>query len=332
MPYTCPNKAWSGCTHSEHVFKYKKSCDKHAAKCEMARKQSESEEMDLRPLVKQLVKRLNELEQTVEVLKEDNRSLRQLMRSATVRAPYEVRGEGETPTHGFGEWGQDFFIQNVKATDDFYKKHVNTTIISRSMEEFICAVFYVANGCTKVVRIDPDVLKDRHGYPVRVDLNYRKRRRTVTLDAAVKQLFENPFLPTLAEIEDVLGRKVTIAITEGFKFYNYYLSMKPSKKHKSFGSWKMKVDLLLALANYTVPDRIENAKTREERQDEMYTCEVESQGRWWLQPRTWSMQQIVDTYDDVFQCSALYKAALRAYFEERPDRRSEYLEAGGELV
>ena len=124
MPYTCPNKAWSGCTHADHVFKYQKSANKHAAKCEMARKQSESEEMDLRPLVKQLVKRINELEQSVEVLKEDNRSLRQLMRSATVRGPYEIRGEGDTPSYGFGNWSDDFFLQNVVATDEFYLEKV----------------------------------------------------------------------------------------------------------------------------------------------------------------------------------------------------------------
>ena len=287
--------------------------------------------MDLRPLVKQLVKRIDQLEQEVALMKADNRCLRELIRAPTIRGPYEVRGEGETPEHGFGQWSPDFFVENLKKTDDFYRVNVGHSVLRRNVKEFIAAVFWISNGDCHVVRIGPKTRVNRNGYPVFIDLNFKKRRRQVTLEAAVMRIFEKPFLPSSAEVEEELGAKVPDHIRKGLQFYAHYMGMRPSKQNRDMGSWEAKVELLLAIARYKVPE-LEKKLSKSDRADEAYAFEVEETGRWWVQPKTWPMERIVSTYDHFLEHSEAYKADLRAYFQERPDRRQEYREAGGYLA
>ena len=321
----CPNRAWNGCTHADHVFKRKGWLNKHVVACEIARKQTESEELDLRPVVKQLAKRLNELEREVVLLKEDNRNLRELMRAPTIRGHYEVRGEKETPTHGFGEWDSDFFLKNLKTADEFYRTTVGHSILARNFKEFLCGVFYIANGKTNVVRVSATVPQNRNGNPTQVDLNFRARRRTVTLEAAVKRLFEKPFLPTAQEVADTLGRPVPPQIENGLTYYDHYLNMRPSKNHRDAGSWEVKTELLLALASYTVPEK-EKRQTRAQRADEIFELEVEGEGRFWryMDPAT-----LIDNYDVLLADSQQYVSLLREYLETQPEKLKAYREAGG---
>ena len=286
--------------------------------------------MELRPLIKQLVKRIDQLEQTVAQMKAENRCLRELT-PPKIREPYEVRGEGETPDYGFGEWSPDFFVQNLKKTDDFYMKNVGHSVLKRTTKEFIAAVLYAANGNCHVVRVRPKTRKNRNGNPIYLDLNFKKRRRQVTLEAAVKRIFEKPFLPSKEEIEEQLGA-VPEHVRDGLEYYQNYLHKCPSKKARNFRSWEAKVELLLAIANYKIPER-EKKLSKAERADENYKREWTSEvGRWWIQPHAWSMEKIVDHYDHLLSLSEAYKTDLRAYFEERPDRRQQYREAGGTLA
>ena len=325
MTNQCPNRAWSGCTHANHVFKYKKSLNKHIVACEIARKQTESEEKDLRPLLKQVVERVNELERQVALLKEDNRNLREHLRAPTIRGHYEVRGEAETPTHGFAEWDSDFFLKNLKVADDFYQTRVGHSVLLINFQQFLGAVFFIANGNTNVVRVSSTMAKNRNGYPLRVDLNFKKRRRTVTLEAAVKRLFEKPFLPSAQEIADTLGRPVPPGIKKSLIFYAHYLDMRPSKKHRDMGSWEMKVELLLALASYTVPEKVKR-QTRAERADEIFELELEGEGRFW---RYLDASTLVENYDDLLAESHQYVSLLREFLETRPEKLKAYREAGG---
>ena len=325
----CPNRAWSGCTHSDHVFKRKGWLKKHVAACEIARKQTESEEKDLRPLVKQIVARMNELERQVALLKEDNRNLREMIRAPTIRGNYEVRGHAETPTHGFGEWDQDFFLKNLQTAEDFYQKRVGHSILSRNFKEFLCAVFYVANGETNVVRISPTVPKNRNGNPLQVDLNFRARRRTVTLEAAVKRLFEKPFLPSAEEIANTLERPVPLGMKKKLKYYLHYMNMSPNKKKRDFGSWEVKVELLLALADYEAPEKVKRnpkRQTRAERADKLFEYELQGEGRFW---RYMDPETLVETYDELLADSPQYVTLLREYLEHEPDKLRAYREAGG---
>ena len=320
----CPNRAWSGCTHADHVFRYKKSFNKHIVKCEIARKQSECEEQDLRPLLKQVVKRLNELEKEVAVLKEDNRNLREQIRAPSIRGHYEVRGQEDTPTHGFAHWSADVFLKHLQATDDFYRARVGHSVLCRNFKEFVGAVCYVGNGNTNIVRISATATENRQGNPSHVDLNFRKRRRTVTLESAVKRLFEQPFLPTAEEIEDVLG-PVPPGIKKSLAMYAHYLSLPPSKQHRDLGSWELKVELLMAIASYTVPKK-EKRLTRAERADETFEREVKGEGRFW---RYMDPDTLVDTYDNLLADSHQYVTLLREYLDTQPEKLQAYRDAGG---
>ena len=330
MPYTCPNSAWCGCTHADKVFKYKTSFEKHVAKCNVARNQSESEEADLRPLMKQVLKRLTELEQQVAVLKLDNKNLRAQLAEPTIRGAYEVRGEGETPDIGFGDWDHQLFLEAIEKADAMYRQKVGHSVFRRNAGEFIAAVCYCMNGETNVVRVKK-ATRIFKGYPTHVDLNFKKRRRTYTLDCAVKRLFERPFLPSVEEIEGACDTTVPPALAQAYRYYLRNMAFRPDKDDRSKDSYTAKVDLLLTIANYSVPKR-ERKLTPEERADQLFEAEVEGTGRWWLMPRQWSMQRVVETYDSFLRNSSLYKTALREYFKERPDRRAEYHEAEGTLV
>ena len=165
-----------------------------------------------------------------------------------------MRGEGEVPEFGFGAWGPDFFLSNLVATNEFFKKKVGYPVTCCNMKMFIAAVFYVANGETRVARIDPKTRKDKHGWPVAVELNFRERRRTVTWDAAVQRIFERPFLPSEAEVVECLGRKIPAHIRKGLALYKHYMKMRPNKRLKTQGSWEINCDILTAIANFEVPD------------------------------------------------------------------------------
>ena len=325
MTNTCPNRAWSGCTHKEHVFKYKKSLKKHILACEIARKQSETEEKDLRPLLKQVVKRVNELELQVALLKQDNRNLRDNLR-ATIRGNYEVRGEAETPTHGFGEWDSEFFLKHLKAADNFYRKRVGHSILRRNFKEFLCGVFYVANGQTNLVRVI-GTAKDSSGNPRHLQLNFKKRRLTVTFEAAVKRLFDHPFLPTAQQVEDTLGQPVPSHISKGLQFFTHYLNMRPHKKHRDMGSWQQSTELLLALASYTVPQK-QKRLTRAERADETFQQELEGEGRFWrhMDP------EVLVNYEQLLSDSHEYVSLLQEYMGTQPEKLKAYREAGGTLL
>ena len=327
----CPNSCWDGCTHPHKVFKYKKAFEKHVAKCTMARKQTESEEMDLRPLMKQVVSRLSELEQQVALLKQENRHLRELIRAPTIRGAYEVRGEAHTPSHGFGRWDSDFFLANLSRTDEFIREKAGYGVLQLNFQMFLGAVFFVANGETHVVRIAPSTPVNRDGFPIKVDLNRKKRRRTVSWEAAIRQMFEHQFLPTVEQVEEVLG-PMPLELKKKLIYYRHWMSLPPSKKHKDNGSWEAKCELLQALARFKVPQRLKK-RTPAERADEIFHAEYNSDvGQWWRQPHQWPMTEIVETYDELLSESLAYKTALRAYFDERPDRLQEYHEAGGTLV
>ena len=328
----CPNLDWDGCC--QHEWKMRKKYKEHVAKCNLARRRDDirvTEEGSLRPIVQQILERLAQLEDQNAKLRNEVHSLREAAQCPTIRGPYEVRGEGETPEHGFGQWSCDFFVENLKKTDDFYRASVGHSVLKRSIKEFISAVFWVSNGNCHVVRVRPKTLMNRDGTPAFIDLNFKTRRRQVTLEAAVKRIFEKPFLPSSEEVEEELGEKVPDPITQGLKYYAHYMGMRPSKKERSFGSWEAKVELILAIANFTAPKR-EVKKSKAERADEAYNFELEETGRWWVQPKTWTMERIVETYDGFLAHSEAYKADLRSYFKERPDRRQEYHEAGGYLA
>lgn len=328
MPHTCPNKHWSGCTHAEKIFRYTKSFNKHVAKCNIARKQSEAEEAELRPLMKQVIARLNELEQQVALLKEENRSLRADMRAPTTRGPYEMRGEGETPDLGFGNWSEKVFLDNLQKAEDYSQEMKSSSITELDADIFIAFVFYVANGNTKLVRIGKE--RDRDGYPKNAELNYRKRRVTVTWDAAVKRIFGKQFLPHVDEMEEILGKKFPEKLARGIRFYARYMGQRPSKRFRDRGSWTAKCTLIMAMAQFYAPRR-KIEETLAEEHDRMFLEEYNEEGAWWRQPRVYSMEDVV-SYDGFLTHSAQYKEALLAYFTERPERHQEYKAEGGILV
>ena len=152
-----------------------------------------------------------------------------------------------------------------------------------------------------------------------------QRRRTVTLEAAVKRLFEKPFLPTAEEMADTLGRPVPPGIKKSLIFYAHYLNIRPSKKHRDMGSWEMKVELLLALASYTVPEK-QKRQTRAERADEIFELELEDEGRFW---RYMDTGTLVDNYDELLAESHQYVSLLREYLQTQPEKLKAYREAGG---
>ncbi len=164
--HACPNKLWNGCTHASKQFKYVKAFNKHVAKCNMARKQSETEEMDLRPLLKQVVSRLSQLEQQFAILKTENRHLREQMRAPTTRGSYEIRGT-DTPIHGFGRWDTSLFLDYLTKTDEFIRERMGYGVMRMNFNMFVGAVFYIANGQTNLVRLSPTTPLDRNGYPKR---------------------------------------------------------------------------------------------------------------------------------------------------------------------
>ena len=296
----------------------------------MKLRQNESEEMELRPLVKKLVVRIDRLEVELERVKVENRSVQQLIRAPVIRGPYQVRGEGEVPQHGFGQLDTDFFVTNLKKTNAFYLANVGHSVLNRNIEEFISAVCWIANGRCHVVKVSFGTRLNRNGNPTYVELNFKKRRRKVTLEAAVMRFFESPFLPGAEAVENELG-KVPAHIRKGLQFYTHYCNMRPSKVDRKKGSWQSKVDLLIRIAQYKVPER-EKRISQSERGDQYYKNELDEVGRWWLQPRAWSMQKIVETYDEILKHSGSYKTELVKYFELRPERRREYHTAGGTLV
>ena len=311
----------------------RKKYNEHVLKCNLARKGNRSqlnEDEAVRPIVEQILLRLKQLEDENARLRCDVRSLQEAARVPAIRGTYEMRHD-DTPTHGFGDWSTEFFLEHLKETDRFYRETVGHSIIRRNVCEFISAVFYVANGNTHIVRIGENTRTDRHGYPLTVDLNFKRRRRSCTWDAAINRFFKRSFLPTVNEVQECLGMELPETIRQGLSFHAHYMKMKPSKKHKDMGSYASKCELLLAIANYRVPER-ERKRSPEEKADEYYATELETEGRFWVQPRQWSMERIVQTYDCFLGKSQNYKTDLSDYFRERPERLKEYHDAGGTLV
>ena len=115
------------------------------------------------------------------------------------------------------------------------------------------------------------------------------------------------------------------------QYYSRELCVKPSKLHKDTRSWTAQIDVLLAICNYQPPTKYIEP-TRQQRANESFERELEGNGNWLRQPRQWSMENIVETYDDFLRDSPKYLQMLNVYFAERPDRRAEYLQAGGTLV
>ena len=66
--------------------------------------------------------------------------------------------------------------------------------------------------------------------------------------------------------------------------------------------------------------------------DEFFQNELDVNGFWWKQPNSWPVARIVDMFDENFSESRKYKEAMNEYFKLRPDRKSQYHEAGGILV
>ncbi len=297
----------------------------------MARKQSETEEMDLRPLLKQVVSRLSQLEQQFAILKTENRHLREQMRAPTTRGSYEIRGT-DTPIHGFGRWDTSLFLDYLTKTDEFIRERMGYGVLRMNFNMFVGAVFYIANGQTNLVRLSPTTPLDRNGYPITVNLNRKKRRRTVSWEAAVRLMFERPFLPSKEDIQSRLKRgEIPPHICQKLTYYRYWMTKRPSKNHKERDSWKAKCDLLLALARFKLPDP-PKVLTRAEEADQHFQKELDVGGRWWKQPVEWPMPRVVDIYDEFLRDSEQYKLALRAYFDERPNRLQEYRAAGGSLA
>jgi hypothetical protein len=107
--------------------------------------------------------------------------------------------------------------------------------------------------------------------------------------------------------------------------------MKPSKQFQDRGSWSAKVELLLKIARYQLPE-VYIEKTKAEIADENFERDLDINGWWWKQPNSWTVERIVEVYDEAFSESRKYTEAMIEYFSLRPDRKIQYHEAGGTLV
>ena len=340
---TCCNADWQGCTQPH--WKMRKKFAKHEAECKLARSREKTTDIELRPLVDALLARMTKLEDDMVQLRVENQDLRKTIEDMKQRrAPYRVRKKTiGVPRYGFGNWSASMFCSYLPAVDAMYREKRGIGVLSFGVTTTVAAVFYAANGNAHVVCIPANGPKDRHGRPKEVLLNYAKKMRTVTIDAALKRLFDSPFLPTVTAMEEALGYPIPPnqrpSIEKQHNILERALTTRPCKNDKKLDSMTEKYEILKAFADYSEPTQMPNAlakvvnaprATRAQRHTDNFNDEMEGCGRFW---RNASTEMLVDFDGFCGECPE-YVTILNEFlhFPHNAEKLKAYREAGGTLV
>lgn len=233
--------------------------EKHAQRCSIVRAQSQNvvpANLDVTQMLQSVLNRVTAIEQSVTAM---GARIDALENPRATRGPYQMRKS--IPTHGFGIWSPDWFLSHVKPSCEWFHKKSGFPLVTGGRDpniiRFICTVLYCANNESKLVEFGK-YEKDRAGYPLYIDVNTQNRlRRHVSLDGAIKTVFENVFLPSwpqlLATLSGVRGFKTCV-----WKNWGYYETRFRTKVDKGLGrksdSFKCKWELIDALAQYEEPE------------------------------------------------------------------------------
>ena len=159
-------------------------------------------------------------------------------------------------------------------------------------------------------------------------LNYAKRVREVKLDAAIKRVFEAPFLPSVADMEKALGCTMGIDMTKQHHKWEKYLRDRPSRDFRDYDSYTAKYDLLVWLSGYKPPQKTK----MQTKQDmvEAFDQELQQEGRFW----TYVDPADLPDYDGMFGCVEEYVAVVTEYLlmPRNAQKLKLYREAGGTLA